>query len=277
MAARRSVAESPEPVAATRSRSLRLVSLNLAHGRGAGRRHQTLLARSDFERNLDAVAAYLDGIRPDVVALQEVDRVCSWSGRFDHLAYLADRAGFEHRVHGEHVSIGRGPLAPLRYGNAVLSHHPIDLHLTHGFQRRITGKKGYCAASIRLDDRRVDVVSVHLDFVRKRTRRAQVQSMVRTLGVLGEERPLVIAGDFNACSIAEYPLFRELETWRGLHPMPFLFAETRTFPSSRPRHTIDHVWATPDLRFTAYKVHPVRLSDHLPIEVEFEFRPRPMK
>jgi len=250
---------------------LRIVSHNIAHGRGTGR-HQTLVRKAEFRRNLDGIAAFLRRVEPDVVALQEVDFECSWSGRFNHLDYLATRAEFEHSVHSEHVRVRRPPFGPLRYGNAVLSRHPIDHHLDHSFSRRWTGKKGFCAASIRVGRVRVDVVSVHLDFVRSTTRIRQLRGMIEMLDVLNPDRPLVIAGDFNACSIAEYPLFKTLEEWRGLRKMPFLFAETASFPAARPRHSIDHIWATPDLKFIGYRVHPVHLSDHLPIEAELEFR-----
>jgi len=251
---------------------LRIVSYNIAHGRGTGR-HQTLVRKTEFRRNLDAIAAFLRRVQPDVVALQEVDFECSWSGRFNHLDYLATRAELAHSVHSEHVNVRRPPFGPLRYGNAVLSRHPIDLHLDHSFRRQWTGRKGFCAASLRVGRVRVDVVSVNLDFVRSTTRIRQLRGMVEMLDVLSQDRPLVIAGDFNACSIAEYPLFKTLEEWRGLRKMPFLFAETASFPAARPRHSIDHIWATPDLRFVRYRVHPVHISDHLPIEAELEFRP----
>ena len=226
----------------------------------------------EFRRNLDRIAAFLREVEPDVVALQEVDLECTWSGRFNHLDYLAEHTGLVHRVFSVHANIRRPPLGPLRYGNAVLTRHPIDLHMTHSFQRRLTGRKGFCAATVRLGDRQVDVVSLHLDFIRSTTRSRQLCSMVEMLDILGTDRPLVIAGDFNACSIAEYPLFRVLEEWRDLRKVPFLFAETATYPTVRPRHMIDHVWETPDLRFVSYRVHPVHLSDHLPIEVVLESR-----
>ncbi|MBN2492012.1 MAG: endonuclease/exonuclease/phosphatase family protein [Planctomycetes bacterium] len=256
---------SPEPG------RLRIVSHNLAHGRGSAR-HQALVRPGDIRRNLDRIAAFLRATAPDVAALQEVDFECTWSGRFNHLDYLAERTGLVHRVFSAHTNIRRPPLGPLRYGTAVLARHPIDLHLAHSFQRRLTGRKGFCAATVRLGSGAVDVVSVHLDFIRSTTRSRQLSSMIEVLDVLGTERPLVIAGDFNACSIAEYPLFRVLEEWRDLRRMPFLFAETATYPSARPRHAIDHVWATPGLRFRSYRVHPVHLSDHLPIEVVLERR-----
>ena len=250
--------------------SVRVVSLNLAHGRGQAS-HQAFVRGQDFRRNLDTVAAFLRSVNPDVVALQEVDFECTWSGRFNHMAYLAEHAGLPHQISSVHVNVRRPPVGPLRYGNAVLSRHPVDLELRHSFPGRLTGRKGFCAATLGLGERRFDVVSLHLDFIRSTTRSRQLASMVELLNVLGDERPLIVAGDFNACSVAEYPLFRVMEEWRGLRKMPFLFAETATYPSARPRHSIDHIWATPDLEFAAYKVHPVRLSDHLPLEAVFRF------
>ena len=250
-------------------RTIRVVSLNIAHGRGSAR-HQALVRKKDIEGNLDAIARFLAEVKADVAALQEVDVDCTWSGRFSHLDHLARKSGLTHTLAGIHTRVRRRPLGPLRYGTALLSRHPIVGRFNHGFNRRITGRKGFCAATIQVGAFDLDVVSLHLDFARSGARSRQIRSMISILEVLGRERPMVLAGDFNACAMAEYPLFRTLHAWRGLKKMPFLFADTATYPSSRPRHAIDHIWATPELRFRSFRVHPVRLSDHLPSEAVLE-------
>ncbi len=252
-----------------RGSTVRVVSLNIAHGRGTAP-HQALVRKKDIEGNLDAIARFLADVNADVAALQEVDVDCTWSGRFSHLDHLARKSGLTHALAGTHTHVRRRPLGPLRYGTALLSRHPMVGRLKHGFNRRITGRKGFCAATIQVGSLHVDVVSLHLDFARSAARRRQIRSMISILEILGRERPLILAGDFNACTIAEYPLFKVLEAWRSLQKVPFLFAETATYPSARPRHAIDHIWATPELRFRSYRVHPVRLSDHLPSEVVLE-------
>ena len=59
--------------------SLRVMTLNLAHGRGQGL-HQALQNAGVRNSNLEKVRALLAGEAPDLVALQEVDAPSFWSG-----------------------------------------------------------------------------------------------------------------------------------------------------------------------------------------------------
>ncbi len=250
--------------------TLRVVSLNLAHGRGVAA-HQALVSRSRLEQNLTAVASFLDEVDADVACLQEVDIDCAWSGRLNHLEFLAERTThLRHVTWSDYVQIRRGPVGPFRYGSAILSRFPIQQKHAARFPRRLTGRKGFCAGTVEIGERLVDVVSLHLDFARARTRTDQVATLVE---LLGDEHgaPLILAGDFNACTIAERDLFRALEPM-GLRGHPFLFEKAATFPSRRPRRAIDHVWASAEFRFVDYGAPDVRLSDHRPVVASLEWR-----
>ncbi|HUJ42846.1 MAG TPA: endonuclease/exonuclease/phosphatase family protein, partial [Opitutaceae bacterium] len=65
----------------------RIVTFNIAHARGLSP-FPGLNGRRRFERNLRKIARLFDELRPDVVALQEIDQNSRWSGSFDHLDYL---------------------------------------------------------------------------------------------------------------------------------------------------------------------------------------------
>ena len=77
--------------------TLKVVTLNLAHGRKDAW-HQALLRRAAIQANLDEVVRILRQEQPDVVALQEADGPSLWSGRFDHVAYLSEKAGIPYFV-----------------------------------------------------------------------------------------------------------------------------------------------------------------------------------
>lgn len=70
---------------------------------------------------LEAIARVMEGLAPDIIALQEVDRLAPRSGGVDQPAWLA------HRLHMQ-ASFGCSFVLPDggQYGNALLSRWPIE-------------------------------------------------------------------------------------------------------------------------------------------------------
>lgn len=105
--------------------TLTVMTLNLAHGRSTGF-HQILTSKKKLRSNLEAVAEVMNREGPDVIAVQEADGPSLWSGRFDHVEYIADTAGYPVHMRGEHVLGAR-----LRYGTALISrfalHDPLSV------------------------------------------------------------------------------------------------------------------------------------------------------
>lgn len=91
----------PNP-AAEGANFLRVMTLNLAHGRGI-EGHQATQTAKEIAANLQKVAELIRRHRPDVVALQEADGASVWSGWFDHVQWLSDKTSMEHRYRGAHV------------------------------------------------------------------------------------------------------------------------------------------------------------------------------
>ncbi len=140
------------------SRSLKVMTLNLAHGRGDGF-HQLLQGTETTIGNLDAITVMLNRVQPDVLAMQEADGSSFWSGNFDHVEYLADQGPFSWSVIGQHVR-GMG----LTYGTALAS--SIALHnpqaVTFDPKLSLT-PKGFVVSTISWPgqpDIKLDVVSV---------------------------------------------------------------------------------------------------------------------
>ena len=95
--------------------ALTLVSINLAHGRKKSV-NQWLVSHDKTLDNLNDIATFLINVGADVVALQEADAPSAWSGKFDHVEYLAKKGGVPYFTYGEHARIGMG-----NYGTAILS------------------------------------------------------------------------------------------------------------------------------------------------------------
>ncbi len=250
---------------------LRFFSLNVAHAR-RNVPAKPYLARSTAQRNLADIAATLRELTPDVVALQEVDGPSSLSGNFDHVAALARQAGLVDHYRGDHNSIGIGRFN-LSHGTALMARQPLLEPASHRFGMSWRDTKGFVVASIAVPEwggLAVDVVSVHLDFLRPRVRRKQILRMVDELDA--RERPLVVLGDLNCCWHHEPKSMDLLIRTLGLrtHEPQSLVP---TYPAHRPRRRIDWILASPELKFSAYHTVRATLSDHLVLVADLTVHP----
>lgn len=261
-------AEKPAQEALPPNRSLNAVTLNLAHGRRDSK-NQWLVSEEQTRANLDEIAAYLLETEADVVALQEADAPSHWSGGFDHVAYLAEKASFGYYVRAEHAKIWMG-----NYGTAVLSRWPITeaMGLTYA-STPPTASKGFTLAQIEWHNPEladspvtVDVISVHLDFSRKSVRLEQIDELARVL----EDRagPLIIMGDFNSEWLAEEYLVQNTAETSRLHVYRPASDDLNTYKDSR----LDWILLSRRLDFASYVVVQKMLSDHKAVRANIVWR-----
>jgi endonuclease/exonuclease/phosphatase family metal-dependent hydrolase len=253
---------------------LRIVTFNIAHGRGL-RPIQGLQTKRSMQAHLRRIAALLVKLDADVVALQEIDQDSSWAGNFDHLEYLRTHAGYPHSLHG--VTTRRSGLFKLCYGNAFLSRHALEEGEAVTFGARTVGEKGFLFAEIEVGARRVPLINLHLHYRSRAARLRQVGEVFRYLARRHNARaPFwstapIVCGDFNASgkiSDAVAGLLVELEYFGAyaLHP-----ADGKTFPSPLPTRALDFVLVPPRLHVARCEVVRSWLSDHRPVLAELEF------
>ncbi len=251
---------------------LRLVTFNIAHGRGLTP-IQGLTSARKLRYNLRRIADLMARLGADVVALQEIDECSVWSGSFDHLDYLRAHAGFPHAAFG--INNRRRGLVNLCYGNAILSRYPIMDTETVVFGRRRLGEKGFLFAEIDVGGRTVPLVNLHLHFSSRRKRLVQLDLLVAWLRGKERERgsawvvPPIVCGDFNTPDTgddATASLLSHLSDYGdySLHPL-----KGKTFPSPLPRRALDFVFMPPGCRGVRSEVVRSFLSDHRPVIVEF--------
>jgi endonuclease/exonuclease/phosphatase family metal-dependent hydrolase len=253
---------------------LRLVTFNIAHGRGLNP-IQGLTSQRKLQVNLRRIAGLLDRLAPDVVALQEIDERSRWAGNFDHLDYLRVHTRFPHTVFG--INNRRTGLLNLSYGNAVLSRHNIRAAETVVFGQRQLGEKGFLYVELDVEGRCLPLVNLHLHFGSRRQRFIQLE---RLLGWLKEKHrrhgrtwavPPVICGDFNNPGTrddATASLLSHLSDYCDytMHPRVGL-----TYPSPLPRRALDFVFLPAGCVHSRCEIVRSMLSDHLPVAVEFDF------
>ncbi len=253
---------------------LRIVTFNIAHGRGGLMPVSGLSSRRQLHARLGKIAHMLDRLKPDIVALQEIDQDSRWAGSFDHLEFLRERAGFPHAVFG--INNRRAGHVQLNYGNALLSRHPILESENVAFGQRRVGEKGFLFVEIDLQGRRVPLVNLHLHFA---SRDHRFRQLLRLMDYLEDKQrrrrahwhvPPIVCGDLNnpphrrdaTASLLDY--FSRHGRY-ALYPAPGI----STYPSLWPRRALDFVFLPPRCTGARCKVIRTFLSDHRPVLVEF--------
>jgi len=244
------------------------MSLNVAHGRKLAKQ-QIFVRKHKFHTNLSEVAAVLRREAADVIALQEADGPSFWSGNFHHVERLAGLAGYEHHFWGEHNSVRLGK-RQVACGTALLSRHPLHDAASYVFDPSPpTGRKGFVVATLPCPwagGSFVDVVSVHLDFLRKGARRRQILEMEQELA--HRTNPRVILGDMNCWWWRRNDALKLLADRLNVQPCRPDDRELATFPSRRPMFRIDWILVSPELQFASYRIVDDKVSDHLGVVAE---------
>jgi len=245
---------------------IRVATLNLAHGRKDSL-NQLFVMESSFKENLSDIADVLTDYRPHVVALQEADAGSRWSGGFDHVEYLASAAGYPWRTHESNAESWL-----FSYGTALISVLPLAETIKHTFEPSPpTMDKGFVLAQIdwiygdEKKPRKLDILSVHLDFSRQSVREQQIKEMIEILSA--RINPTIIMGDFNSEWLAETSVIQELtrkSRFKSYRPQSEYY---NTYKYKR----LDWILITKDMEFVDYQVLPDTLSDHAMVVADIRF------
>lgn len=244
---------------------LRLLTLNVAHGRARAWTQSESRRAEWYRGNLDVVARVLARERPDLVALQEAELGSRWAGMFDHVAYLAEKA--------ELAVIATTPFVRVegryRYGTALLANGEALATGGDGFRAHGRWRKGWTSARVRFGDVELAAASVHLDHASASLRMRQARQLAHVLR--DEPRPLAVLGDFNATWDGTRSPVRaladrlDLSTHRPHRGVP------STYPSLRRR--LDWILVSRDVELVGYHVLvDDRLSDHRAVIADIRVR-----
>jgi endonuclease/exonuclease/phosphatase family metal-dependent hydrolase len=243
-------ADSPTPL------RLRVLTYNIHHAEGVDR-------KLDLER----IASVINGVRPDVVALQEVDQSVSRTQSADQPAELS-RLTKMHVVFGDNIKIGGG-----KYGNAILSRFPVTSHKNHRLPNRDDGEqRGAIEATITIPDVAQPLVlfATHLDHRSDDQERFESAQAINSLAAKHGTHAALLAGDLN--DTADSRTLREfLKSWTTANKKPLL-----TVPVSEPDRQIDFILFRPAARWKTIDVQVLPeavASDHRAVLAVLELRP----
>lgn len=246
------------------SPELSVLTLNMAHGRKESI-NQMLQKTSTTRQNLEKIAAFFDASNADVIALQEADAASRWSGKFDHVEFVAQKSAYACVIHATHAK-----KFMYEFGTALISRTAYSDRLLHTFEPSPpTTNKGFVMGQVLwnpggqlAEPVTVSVVSVHLDFSRKKVRDSQIKEMQIALRDIAT--PMVILGDFNADWNNDESALRDIVQNGNFKVYDPESSDLGTYKSGKKR--LDWILISKDLEFVSYQVPRVVLSDHQPVQ-----------
>ncbi|PAY17961.1 endonuclease [Rhodopirellula sp. SM50] len=233
---------------------LRLLSYNIHHGEGI-----------DGKLDLERIAQVILSVKPDLVALQEVDQNASRSRSVDQPAELA-RLTKMNVVFGANI-----PLQGGHYGNAVLSRFPIVRHQNHRLPNIDDGEqRGVIEAEIQLPSSAKPIVmlATHFDHRRDDQERFASAQAIEQLISDRADQPALLLGDLNDVS-GSRTLTRLAARWASVNGQPL-----PTIPVARPARQIDFILYRPEHRWRVIETRVLEeavASDHRAIFSVVEF------
>ena len=242
--------------ASAQPRTVRVLTYNIHHGEGM-----------DGVIDLKRIAEVINQAKPDIVALQEVDRGVERTDRVDQPAVLAELTGMR-AVFKKNIDDQGG-----EYGNAVLTRLPIDSVKNHKLPQSLPNEqRGMLEVQLKVGDEKLVFFATHFDYHPDDTERWESVAMLKMRIAEIPATPVIVAGDLNA-----RPDSRVIEEAVSfLHDSFDVVSgdDCFTFPADQPNRRIDYVlFKDKDkdrLRCTGHRVIDDKVaSDHRPVLAEF--------
>ncbi len=234
---------------------LRVMTYNIHHAAGV-----------DHKLDLERITRVINEAKPDIVALQEVDRNTSRTGQVDQARELA-RLTKMNVEFGLNIKFGGGD-----YGNAVLSKHRITLRKNHALPNIDNGEqRGVLDVELQTKLGRVRLLATHLDHRSADGERIASAKLINKLQASQPQALTLLAGDLNATPDSR-PLKILRQSWA------LSKKSSPTIPVGKPTRQIDYVLAAPAerVKIVGTKVLPESIaSDHRGLLIEIEVLPEP--
>ena len=236
---------------------MRLLSWNIHKGIGGRDRRYSL------QRIIDCI----DHEHPDLVCLQEVDRLVGRSDFDDQPRLLGQSLNLQSTFQAN-VPVSNGT-----YGNLILSRWAVGSTHRISLKRGIRKSRGAQLIHVETPEGVLHLVNTHLG-LDERERHWQIDFLLEhELFQSSSVIPTFIAGDFNDWrnTLAEQSLANH-----GFQQVTSPPSEYRSFPSWLPVGGLDKVFVRGEVTTERVKVVRTSLarvaSDHLPIVVDFSLK-----
>lgn len=211
--------------------------------------------------DIDAIARVINEAKPDLVALQEVDKHTKRSGNIDEAKVIAEKTGLKYHFF-KAIDHDGG-----EYGLAILSRFDIkDQDLTPLPQQVKAEERILACITVTVEKQEIVFANTHLDATRAPENRVvQMQEILKRFEQ--EKRPVILCGDLNSVAASEPINLLDTRFKRTC-----LTGCAGTVPQDTPRRTIDYI-ATSHLTWPLLSYDVIAetyASDHRPVIAVFK-------
>ncbi len=237
-----------------------LYNIRYATGHGAGY-HLPLPFTGFFKHTgntLDQIVAFIRTVKPDVIALVEVDSGSYRSGKCCQAEAIARKLDHFHVVETKYSNTSLANRIPVlnKQSNALLTNRTIRKHHFHYFNEGVKR----LVIEVELDEATVFIVHLSLKF---KHRQQQLEHLHRLLS--HSEKPVIVAGDFNT-----FGGDRELQLFMAATGLVNANLKGKpSHPSHAPKRHLDFILHSPKLSSSNFSIPDIRLSDHSPLICDF--------
>ena len=241
---------------------MKFLLYNIRYGTGKYLNQPLKYIRGYLGQSLDhiyRIGNFIKKINPDIVGLVEVD-LGSFRTRETNQAELLGKITEKHYISQyKYEEASRYMKLPIirKQGNAILSEHEVLSQKFHYLE------KGMKKLVIEIETKKITIFLVHLALGGK-TRMKQIVELYKLIE--NHEKPFIVAGDFNILwGNEEIELFLKAGKLQNVNSN-----REPTFPSWAPKKELDFILCSENIKINSYKVLKTRLSDHLPMLLDFE-------
>jgi endonuclease/exonuclease/phosphatase family metal-dependent hydrolase len=220
-ACQRKMAGQTTPAHKTTRQELRILSYNIHHANPPAK--PALI-------DIDAIARVINDAKPDIVALQEVDKNTTRSGNIDEAKLIAEKTGMRYRFY-KAIDHSGGD-----YGLAILSRFELkEPKLVHLPQEIKAENRILAYATLNVDAQQFIIANTHLDATRSQENRVvQMKEILKTFEQ--EKLPVILCGDLNSVAGSE-----PINLLDSLFKRTCLSDCAGTVPQDKPFRTIDFI------------------------------------
>ncbi len=234
--------------------TIKVMTFNIAHAQG-----------TDGQVDIRRIARVIQDARPDIVALQEVDRWTARTGKLDLITELADRTGMTYAF-GKTIDFDGGD-----YGNGFLTRFPIIEERNFLFSQNSDGeRRGMMLLMLDVKGEEIVVINTHFDHRPNDTDRVAAAEELLRRWEPYKNHPTILCGDLN-----DDPNSRTMSILATAFEETLQPGEGATYPSAQPTQKKDYVLLSKHAiaqgwRAVSARVIPTDASDHLPVLVELQ-------
>ena len=278
-----------------------VITYNIGYLSGLTNNQAVSTEKKLFDDNLKTVVEALKPLKADFIGFQEIDLASKRSFKVNQVLELAEQVSFNQGAIAinwdkNYVPFPYFPFSAhfgrILSGQAVLSRYPITENKRIVLDK-VAGKPFFYNAfyldrvaqvtEIKVDNRPLIIINVHLEAFDAPTRRKQTEHVQKILSEYVDKYPVLLIGDFNSTvpPIPENPeptidiLLKNPSIKSAFPPEALNNPQIATFPSNQPKYKLDYIFYTPkNIEIIEWRIidEAKQASDHLPVMMKFRFK-----